>query len=201
VIARDGQTLSANALLQRGLRLEYLTFAWNVVGAVVVIAAAWSARSVALAGFGLDSLIEILASVVVIWQLKGVGQGRERRAMRIIGVAFFALAVYVLIQAAFVLLSGARASPSLTGILWLTATLIAMLLLSRAKHETGRALGNSVLMAEAQVTLIDALLAAAVLIGLVLNAVVGWWWADPVAGLVIVYYGLMEGITAWRESA
>jgi divalent metal cation (Fe/Co/Zn/Cd) transporter len=185
-------------LLRRGLRLEYATLGWNVVGVGIVIAAAVAARSVALAGFGLDSLIEIFASVIVVWQLKGVNEDRERRALRLIGGAFFALAIYVFVQAAYVLVLQARPGTSLPGILWLAATLVAMLLLASGKRATGAHLGNAVLMTEAHVTLIDAYLAGAVLIGLVLNALFGWWWADPLAGLVIVYYGVKEGYAAWR---
>jgi len=187
-----------SGLLRRGLRLEYATLGWNIVGVGIVIAAAIAARSVALAGFGLDSLIEIFASVIVVWQLKGVNEYRERRALRLIGWAFYALAVYILIQAAYVLARDVRPGTSVLGIVWLAATLIAMLLLASGKRATGTQLGNVVLMTEAHVTLIDAYLAGAVLIGLVLNALFGWWWADPLAGLVIVYYGIKEGLTAWR---
>jgi divalent metal cation (Fe/Co/Zn/Cd) transporter len=185
-------------LLRRGLRLEYLTLGWNVVGSVVVIVAAIAARSVALAGFGLDSLIEIFASVVVVWQLTGANQERERQALRLIGGAFFALALYILGQSAVVLVAQAHPRHSGPGIVWLAATLAAMLLLSYGKRLTGSRLGNAVLTTEARVTLIDAYLAAAVLVGLLLNAVAGWWWADPLAGLVIVYYGIREGWAAWR---
>jgi len=186
------------ALLRRGLYLEYLTLAWNVVGVVIVVAAAVAARSVALAGFGLDSLIEIFASVIVVWQLTGVNQQRERRALRLIGGAFFALAVYILGQEAVTVIAGICPTTFVGGIVWLAATLIAMLLLSQGKRITGRQLGNPVLATEAHVTLIDAYLAAAVLSGLILNAVAGWWWADPLAGLMIVYYGLKEGWAAWH---
>lgn len=185
-------------LLRRGLLLEYLTLGWNVVGTVVVVVAALAARSVALAGFGLDSLIEIFASVIVVWQLTSVHQQRERQALRLIGGAFIALAVYILAQTTYTLLTQAHPRPSIGGIVWLAATLIAMLLLSYGKRVTGRQLGNPVLMAEAHVTLVDAALAAAVLVGLILNALVGWWWADPLAGLVIVYYGIEEGRAAWH---
>ncbi len=188
-----------SALLQRGLRLEYATLGWNVVGVGIVIAAAIAARSVALAGFGLDSVIEIFASVIVVWQLKGLNEYREQRALRLIGWAFYALAVYILIQAAYVLVLRAHPHTSVPGILWLGATLLAMLLLAAGKRATGAKLGNTVLMTEAHVTLIDAYLAGAVLIGLMLNALVGWWWADPLAGLVIVYYGVKEGIAAWQS--
>lgn len=184
-----------------GLRLEYVTVGWNVLGTVIVVVAAWAARSVALAGFGLDSLIEIFASVVVVWQLTGADPRRERRALRLIGIAFLALAVYVLVQTALILVAHGRPAPSALGIAWLSVTLVAMLLLSAGKRRAGAQLNNPVLLTEARVTLIDALLAAAVLVGLVLNAAVGWWWADPLAGLVIVYYGLKEGLAALGHEA
>lgn len=184
--------------LRTGLRLEYVTLGWNVVGTVVVALSALASRSVALAGFGLDSLIEILASVVVVWQLTGGEERREHRALRLIGLAFFALALYILGQTAYALAAHVHPSPSLPGMAWLAATFIAMLLLARGKGVLGRRLGNSVLTTESRVTLIDAALAAAVLVGLILNAALGWWWSDPLAGLVIVYYAAREGLAAVR---
>jgi divalent metal cation (Fe/Co/Zn/Cd) transporter len=177
-------------LLRRGLALEYLTLGWNVVGVVIVVAAAYTARSVALAGFGLDSLIEIFASVVVVWQLLEVNQHREWLALRLIGAAFFALALYILAQITLTLLTRRHPAPSIGGIAWLAATCIAMLFLSYGKRMTGKQLGNVVLMTEGHVTLIDAYLACAVVIGLLLNALFGWWWADPLASLVIVYHAI-----------
>jgi divalent metal cation (Fe/Co/Zn/Cd) transporter len=189
-----------DALIRRGVSLEYTTLGWNVVGSVIVIVAALVARSVALAGFGLDSLIEIVASVIVVWELTGAGgQERERSALRLIGIAFLCLALYILAQSTYTLLSRSHPHTSVLGIIWLAATLIAMLLLSWGKRMTGERIGNPVLMTEAHVTLIDALLAAAVLAGLILNAAFGWWFADPLAGLVIVYYGVREGLTALRH--
>jgi divalent metal cation (Fe/Co/Zn/Cd) transporter len=187
-------------LLQRGLRLEYATLGWNVVGTVVVLMAAMRAGSAGLAGFGLDSAIEIFASVVVVWQLKGIEQGRERLALKLIGAAFIALAIYVLVQSAWTLMAGAHPAPSPLGIVWLALTCAVMLLLAWGKSVTGRQLGNAVLTTEARVTMIDAALAGAVLIGIGLNALAGWWWADPLAGLVIVYYGLTEGRAAWQHA-
>lgn len=184
-------------LLKRGLRLEYATLGWNVVGVVVVSTAAFNARSAALAGFGLDSLIEIFASVVVVWQLNGVAADRERWALRLIGAAFFALALYVLAQSGYVLIRKIHPNPSSGGILWLATTVLAMLALAYGKHDTGAKLDNTVLSLEARVTLIDAVLAFAVLLGLALNASLRWWWADPVAGFVIVYYGFREGVHSW----
>lgn len=125
-------------LLKRGLLLEYLTLGWNVVGVVLIFFAARVARSVALAGFGLDSLIEIFASVVVVWQLTGVDRNRERRALRLIGAAFFALAFYVLVQSGYVLAAQVHATPSPGGIGWLALTVVAMLSLAYGKRDTGR---------------------------------------------------------------
>jgi divalent metal cation (Fe/Co/Zn/Cd) transporter len=193
-------TVARARLIARGLNLEYATLGWNVVGSVIVLVSAFLAKSVALGGFGVDSLIEIFASVVVVWQLKGIDDGREEKAMRYIGLAFFALALYILVQSAYVLASGTHPETSASGIAWLGATLIAMLALAAGKRITGRQLGNPVLVKEGYVTLIDALLAAAVLIGLVVNAVAGWWWADPLAGLVIVYYGIKEGREALQHA-
>lgn len=185
-------------LLKRGLILEYLTLGWNVVGVVLVAIAAYAARSVALAGFGLDSLIEIFASVIVVWHLQGVQQHRERQALRLIGGAFFALALYILGQLLVTLLTRTHPAPSVGGIAWLAATFIAMLLLAWGKYVTGKQLGNEVLLTEGKVTRVDAYLAGAVLMGLLLNVLLGWWWADPLASLMIVYYGVKEGVHAWR---
>ncbi len=193
---------SAEGLRRRGVRLEYATLGWNVVGSVLVLVAAVLARSVALAGFGLDSLIEIVASLVVVWQLQELqAVERERRALRIIGAAFLLLAVYIAAQSVYVLVSGVRPHHSLLGIVWLALTAVAMFVLAAGKRATGRALGNRVLQTEARVTVIDGLLATAVLVGLILNAALGWWWADPAAAFVIVYYGLREGRHALHETA
>jgi divalent metal cation (Fe/Co/Zn/Cd) transporter len=190
------------SLLRRGLWLEYATLGWNVGGTVIVLIAAVRAGSAALAGFGLDSAIEIFASVVVVWQLKGLEQDREALALKLIGTAFIALAIYVLVQSVWTLLADAHPAPSLLGIVWLVVTCAVMLLLlAWGKLVTGRQLGNFVLTTEARVTLIDAALAGAVLIGVGLNALFGWWWADPLAGLVIVYYGLTEGRAAWKHAS
>lgn len=185
----------------RGLALEYATLAWNVVGVGILAVAAWRSGSVALAGFGLDSLIEIFASVVVIWQLTDTAADRERQALRLIGGAFLLLALYVLLQSAVAWHTGARAAPSIPGMVWLLATIVAMLLLAYDKQMVGRALGNVVLLTESKVTLIDAALAGAVLLGVGANTLFGWWWADPLAGLVIVGYGIREGRAALRHAA
>jgi len=117
----------------------------------------------------------------------------------VIGAAFFALAVYVLVQSGYVLAVQLHPSPSPGGIAWLALTVVAMLALAYGKRVTGAELANPVLSTEARVTLIDAILAFAVLVGLAVNATAGWWWADPLTGLVIVYYGVREGVHAWTD--
>jgi divalent metal cation (Fe/Co/Zn/Cd) transporter len=185
-------------LLRRGFQLESITLGWNVIGVVVLAILAYRSASVALLGFGLDSLIEIGASVVVVWELAGTGERRQRRALRLIGIAFLALAVYLLAQSGIALLTSHRAIPTYWGLAWTAITAVVMFLLSRGKRRTGLALGNPVLVAEGRVTFVDGLLAVAVLVGVGLDLVVGWWWADPVAGLVIVYYAIREAIAIFR---
>jgi len=179
-------------LVRRGFALEWLTLGWNVVGIVILAIGAATARSVALAGFGLDSLIEIGASTVVIWELSGTGADRQRRGLRLIGAAFAALAVYLLVQSTVVLAAGYHPRHSVLGIVWTAVTAAVMFTLAAGKARTGRALGNPVLQTEGRVTVIDGILAVAVLFGLVFNAAAGWWWADPAAGYVLVYYAARE---------
>jgi divalent metal cation (Fe/Co/Zn/Cd) transporter len=162
------------ALLRRGFALEYVTLAWNVAGIGVLAIAAVSARSVALAGFGLDSLIEIGASTVVIWELSGTGEDRQRRGLRLIGYAFGALAVYLLVQSTVVLATGYHPRHSVPGIIWTAVTAAVMFALAAGKARTGRALDKPVLRTEGRVTMIDGILATAVLLGLALNATLGW---------------------------
>lgn len=186
-------------LLRTGLALESVTLGWNMVGVVVLAALAIRSGSIALAGFGLDSLIEIGASAVVLWELSGTGEARQRRALRLIGVAFLLLAVYLLVASLGALATGHRPDGSTGGIIWTAITAAVMFTLAALKARTGRGLGNPVLITEGRVTFIDGLLATAVLLGVALDTVLGWWWADPLAGLVIVYYAVREAITIFRE--
>ena len=185
-------TLPGLGLLRRGFALEYVTLGWNVAGIVVLAIAAISARSVALAGFGLDSLIEIGASTVVIWELSGTGVDRQRRGVRLIGYAFAVLAFDLLAQSTAVVTAGFHPRHSVLGIAWTAVTAVVMYALAAGKARTGRALDNPVLKTEGRVTMVDGILAAAVLLGLALNAAAGWWWADPAAGYVLVYYAVRE---------
>jgi divalent metal cation (Fe/Co/Zn/Cd) transporter len=192
----DGYERSA---LKRGRRLEAATLSWNVVGVAILVYAAFVARSVALAGFGLDSVIEIGASTVVLWELAEVAHTRQRTALRLIGSSFVALAVYLGVQSTVVLLVGFRPHHSPLGIVWTAMTSVAMFTLASGKKRVGTLLANPVIMTEARVTLIDAILASAVLVGLAANAVLGWWWADPATGYLILYYALREARGSFKS--
>ena len=179
-------------MLRRGRLLEAATLGWNVLGIAILAIAALAARSVALAGFGLDSLIEVGASTVVLWELSGAGEARQRRALRLIAAAFVGLAIYLIMQTVVLFATGYHPHHSPLGIAWTALTAAAMFTLAAGKSSTGRALNNPVLTTENRVTVIDGLLACAVLLGLALNALLGWWWADPADGLFIVYYAIKE---------
>lgn len=191
-VTNESTVVPTATLLRRGRQLEATTLIWNIVGVIVLAYAAVSARSVALAGFGVDSIIEIGASTVVLWELADVAQSRQDRALRVIGLSFLALALYLAVQSTTVLVVGFRPHHSPAGIAWTALTTLSMFLLAAGKARTGRALTNPVLIAEGRVTMIDGILAATVLLALVLNAVAGWWWADPASGYVILYYALRE---------
>jgi divalent metal cation (Fe/Co/Zn/Cd) transporter len=186
-------------LLRRGLRLEYFTVTWNALEAVVAVVAGVAAGSVALIGFGLDSIVEVFAATVVIWELTGTHEDREARALKLIAASFFALAVYVSVQAVYDLVTGARPSESVPGIILAVVSLIVMPVLALGKRRVGKALGSATLLADSTETLLCSYLSAILLGGLVLNASLGWWWADPVAGLGIAYLAVREGLEAWRS--
>ena len=192
MLVPHSQEVAGAAALRRGRQLELVTLSWNVVGVFILAIAAIEARSVALAGFGLDSIIEIGASTVVLWELAEIAQTRQRKALRLIGSSFVALSIYLGVQSTVVLVVGFHPHHSALGIVWTAMTAVAMFSLAQGKKRLGVLLANPVLAAEGRVTLIDAVLATAVLVGLTLNAVIGWWWADPVTGYVILYYAARE---------
>src|SRR5581483_110520 len=160
-------------LAQRGLRLEYLTIAWNVLEGLIAIAAGVAAGSIALVVFGLDSFIEVAAASVVVWDLRGASEERERRALRLIAVTFYALAIYVAISATRDLLLAERSSESIPGIMVAVASLVVMPLLAMLKRRTGRALHSATLVADSAETMLCTYLSAILLAGLVLNSLFG----------------------------
>lgn len=186
-------------LRRAGIGLEVVTLGWNVIGVVLLAILAVRSSSVALAGFGLDSLIEIGASTVVIWELQGSNERRQRTGLRLIGGAFVLLALYLLVQAVVTIAAGHRATPLVGGIAWTALTALVMFALARGKSVVGRRLDDPVLLTEGRVTLVDGILATSVLIGIALDFSLGWWWADPLAGLVIVFYAAREAVHIYRD--
>ena len=189
---------AAAPLVRKALRLEYFTITWNVIEAVVAIGAGIAAGSIALIGFGFDSSIEGFAATVVIWQLRGAhDEERERRALRIIAVTFFVLAVYVVFESVRDLITSAEPETSTVGIVVAIVSIIVMPTLGFAKKRLAETMGSAVLRADAAETFLCSWLSVILLVGLVLNATVGWWWADPVAALGIAWLALREGREAW----
>ncbi len=186
-------------LRRRGFWLEYASMAWMAAEAAVAITAGILASSVALTGFGLDSVIEFFAAATVIWELRGRPGDRQDRAVRIIGATFFALAAYLTAESIRDLAGHSRPGHSPVGLAVAAAALLVMPLLAAAKLRTGRALGDRTLIADAAESALCALTSGATLAGAGLNAWLSWWWADPAAALLIAALALREGIEAWQE--
>jgi divalent metal cation (Fe/Co/Zn/Cd) transporter len=192
------------ALVARGRRLAWFTIGWNALEGLVAIASGLVAGSIALIGFGADSYVEVFAGAVVLWRLAAERRGREiseaaeRRAVRLIAITFFVLAVGVAVESIRTLLVGEHPDESRVGIALAAVSLVVMPLLARAKRRVGRQLGSQALQADATETALCVWLSAILLAGLGLNALVGWWWADPVAALGVVYVAAREGVENWR---
>jgi divalent metal cation (Fe/Co/Zn/Cd) transporter len=190
-------------VLQRRIRVIVAgTIAYNVVEAIVAIAAGTVASSTALIGFGLDSIVEVLSAAAVAWQFAAPDpETRERVALRVIAVSFFGLAAYVTVDAVLSLTGLREPEHSPVGTVLAAVSLAIMPFLSLVERRTGTELGSASAIADSKQTLICSYLSAAVLLGLVLNLAFGWTWADPVAGLVIVVFAVREGLEAWRGDA
>jgi divalent metal cation (Fe/Co/Zn/Cd) transporter len=186
--------------LKRGRMLEYFTLGWNMLEAGVAIGAGWLAGSIALVGFGVDSLIESFSGAILLWRLASPAhdESRERLALRLVGASFFLLAAYVCFEAIKSLIASEQPSASIVGIVLSVASLVVMPLLARAKRKVAADLGSHALKADSRQTDICAYLSAILLGGLVLNALFGWWWADPVAALIMVPIIAREGFEAWQ---
>ena len=190
-------------ILQRRIRLIVAaTIGYNLIEAVVAIAAGAIASSAALIAFGLDSTIEVFSAAVVAWQFTRRDPERwEKGTLRAIAIAFFALAAYVTITSLTALLTQAEVEHSSLGIAITAVSVIVMPFLSFAERRAGRELGSATAVADSKQTLICTYLSAAVLMGLILNTLFGWWWADAIAGLVIAGFAVREGLEAWRGDA
>ncbi|MFD5202000.1 cation transporter [Streptomyces sp. NPDC058375] len=191
-----------DALARRIRLLVAVTIAYNVVEAVVALTAGTAASSSALIGFGLDSVIEVSSAAAVAWQFSArdhaVREARERAALRIISVSFFALAAYVAVDAVRALAGTGEAEPSPLGIGIAALSLAIMPFLSAAQRRAGREIGSASAVADSKQTLLCTYLSAVLLAGLLLNAALGWSWADPVAALAIAVIAVKEGREAWR---
>ena len=192
-------------LNRRGRRLEYGTAAWNSLEAVVAISTGLAGHSLALVAFGLDSCIEVLASLVVLWHLGGATEqadpARAQRAVRLIAMAFGILGAYLLVEGVRGAVTRSPSAPSTLGIVFMAATVAVMFGLAAAKRRTGRALGSRPLVANASMTRIDGCLAAGILVALMANSVAGWWWADPLAAGVVGLIALNEARENWTSPA
>ncbi|WP_315093107.1 cation transporter [uncultured Cellulomonas sp.] len=191
------------ALLERRIRwVVAATITYNVVEAGVALVAGRLASSSALIGFGLDSIVEVLSAAAVAWQFSAPDpHTRERTAMRAIALSFFGLAAFVTVDAARTLLDAVEPAHSTAGIILAAVSLAVMPLLSWCERRTGRELGSASAVADSRQTLLCTYLSAVLLVGLVLNSALGWWWADPLAAVVIAAFAIREGIEAWRGDA
>jgi len=190
----DRRRLGRRAQLLAGASVTY-----NVIEAVVAVTAGLVAGSVALVGFGLDSVVEVSSGLIIIWQFRHpLPETRERQALRLLALSFFALAAYVTFESVRSLITQATPDVSPVGIGLAIASLIVMPFLSWAQRRTGKALNSNAVVADSTQTLLCTYLSAVLLIGLLLNATLGWSWADPIAGLIIAAVAVREGVQAWR---
>ena len=196
-------TRERRGLLQRRIRwIVAATIGYNLIEAVVAITAGAAASSGALIAFGLDSTIEVLSAAAVAWQFTRHDPERwEKGTLRVIAVAFFALAAYVIVTSLSALTGRVEVEHSPVGIVITALSVLIMPVLSYAERRAGRELGSATAVADSKQTLICTYLSAAVLAGLILNSLLGWWWADAIAGLVIAGFAIREGIEAWRGDA
>lgn len=196
-------TAPRQQLLRRAVVLEYVSLAYNVLEAVVGLVAGVAAGSVALIGFGLDSVVESSSAAILLWRLRAERKGAhvedvERRAVRLVALAFFALAAYIGVQSAIDLTAGARPEASVVGIVLAVTSLLVMPVLAHRKRRAARDLDSRSLEADSTQTTLCTYLSAVLLTGLIANATLGWWWADPAAGLAIAALAAKEGTQLWR---
>jgi divalent metal cation (Fe/Co/Zn/Cd) transporter len=197
------QTATRNQELQRGILLEYLTVAWNLIEGIVAVASGAASGSIALVGFGIDSFIETSSGGVLLWRLRAEHHGHdaeqvERKALKLVGVSFMLLAAYVAFESVKSLIEREVPERSVVGIAIAVLSLIAMPWLAYQKRKTAGNLGSAALKADSRQTSLCAYLSLILLAGLLLNALAGWWWADPVAGLCMVPIIVKEGREALR---
>lgn len=206
VTETPAQVTSRPRLIGQALRLEYVTVGWNIVEGLIAITAALAASSVALLGFGIDSFVETSSGAILIWRLRAERAARDhcaidkldRRARRLVGLSLFALAAWVVFDATKALWLRERPQASIPGMILLAVSAVVMLWLARAKRKAAKALGSRALESDSFQTTACWWLSVTALAGIGLNAIAGWWWADPVAALGMTFFLAKEGREAWR---
>jgi divalent metal cation (Fe/Co/Zn/Cd) transporter len=199
-------TLERSAVVVRGQRLEYFTIGWNTLEGLVAVIAGAVAGSISLVGFGIDSFIEVTSGSVLLWRISvdsdvHLRETNEKRALRFVGACFLLLAAYITYDSIVDLWSKRAPEHSIPGIVLACVSLVVMPLLSRAKRRVGRAMGSAAMHADAKQTEFCTYLSAILLVGLLLNAFLGWWWSDPLAALIMVPIITKEGIDGLRGKA
>jgi divalent metal cation (Fe/Co/Zn/Cd) transporter len=203
-IQRPPSALHRNQLVTRARQLAWLGIGWHVAEAAIAIAAGFAATSIALIGFGADSFVESVAGLIVVWRFaerRQDSEKAERRAQHLIGASFVVIGIYVGIEAARSLIAGTHSQASWVGIGLAAVTVVAMPLLARAKARVGDELHSSATVSEGRQNLLCAYMSAGLLVGLGANALLGWWWADPITAFAIAGVAFYEGREAWRGNA
>ena len=199
-------TLERSTVVVRGQRLEYFTIGWNALEGLVAVIAGAMAGSISLVGFGIDSFIEVTSGSVLLWRMSvdsdvHLREANEKRALRFVGACFLLLAAYITYDSIVDLWSKRAPEHSIPGIVLACVSLVVMPLLSRAKRRVGYAMGSAAMHADAKQTEFCTYLSAILLVGLLLNAFLGWWWSDPLAALIMVPIVTKEGIDGLRGKA
>jgi divalent metal cation (Fe/Co/Zn/Cd) transporter len=190
----EQQSLSSKQDYKKALWLEYITIGWNIIEGAVSIIIGLLTGSVSLFAYGLESSIEVFSSGVTVWELKETGKGREKKALKMIGLAYLLVSAYIFIDASNSLFHGHHPQGTITGIIFMILTIIIMMTLGLLKKDLGKKINNKVVLADAKFSMIDAALSGTVLVGLILNATFGWWWTDQALALFLSGTAFREGL-------
>lgn len=188
-------------LKKRGLHLAYFIIGWDMLEGIIAVTAGIVAGSIALTGFGIDSAIEVFAASIVVWHLRGGKESRLKPALKLIALSFYVLAAYIAVQACIDLITKDRPDASLVGIYLNVVALVVMIPVAIIQRRTGKKLGNKVIVAQSSETRLSNYLSISLLVGLGLNALFGWWWADPAVALLLAGVAVYEGKEAWEEAS
>lgn len=187
-------------LYKKVLALQYLTIAWNVIEGVVTISVGILTGSVSLFAFGLESWVEVFSSLVAVWELKGIGTVRRKSALKMISLALLVVAIYIAVNAIDSFIDGHHAKPTSLGMAYMASVTVVMFILGSVKRQFGHKMKNPVILAESNFTILDSALSGSILVGLLLNAWLGWWWTDQLLALLIAGNAFREGLSGVLES-